>query len=47
MIAWKATLKPNEMQDLSNYVASLSGTNPSNGKDPQGDKVVTDSTATK
>jgi len=47
MIAWKATLKANEMQDLSNYVASLSSTIPSNGKAPQGDKVVTGSTATK
>jgi cytochrome c oxidase cbb3-type subunit 3 len=47
MIAWKATLKPNEMQDVSNYIASLAGTNPPNGKVPQGDKVVPDSTATK
>jgi cytochrome c oxidase cbb3-type subunit 3 len=46
MIAWKATLKPNEMQDVSNYIASLAGTNPPNAKAPQGDKVADDSTTT-
>jgi cytochrome c oxidase cbb3-type subunit 3 len=45
MIAWKATLKPNEMQDVSNYILSIAGTNPPNGKAPQG--VKADSTATK
>ena len=47
MISWKATLKPNEMQDVSNYIVSLGGTNPPNGKAPQGEKAVADSTATK
>ncbi|WP_435355640.1 cbb3-type cytochrome c oxidase N-terminal domain-containing protein [Emticicia sp. SJ17W-69] len=47
MISWKATLKPNEIQDVSNYIVSLAGTNPPNGKAPQGDKATADSTATK
>jgi cytochrome c oxidase cbb3-type subunit III len=47
MISWKATLKPNEMQDVSNYIVSLGGTNPPNGKAPQGEKVTADSTKTK
>jgi cytochrome c oxidase cbb3-type subunit 3 len=46
MIAWKANLKPNEMQDVSNYIASLAGSNPPNAKTPQGDKIAADSTAT-
>jgi cytochrome c oxidase cbb3-type subunit III len=44
MISWKATLKPNEIQDVANYVKSISGTNPPNGKGPQGTK--SDSTST-
>jgi cytochrome c oxidase cbb3-type subunit 3 len=47
MISWKATLKPNEMQDVSNYVLSMTGTNPPNGKAPQGEKLAADSTAAK
>lgn len=47
MIAWKATLKPNEIQDVANYIVSIKGTNPPNAKAPQGDKVAADSTATK
>jgi cytochrome c oxidase cbb3-type subunit III len=47
MISWKATLKPNEIQSVSNYIASLAGTTPPNGKAPQGDKVSSDSTSTK
>jgi cytochrome c oxidase cbb3-type subunit 3 len=46
MIAWKSLLNSNEMQDVSNYIASLAGTNPLNGKAPQGDKVAVDSIAT-
>jgi cytochrome c oxidase cbb3-type subunit 3 len=34
------------MQDVSNYIASLAGTNPPNAKTPQGDKIAADSTAT-
>jgi len=36
MISWKGTLKPIEMQAVSNYVISLHGTNPANPKAPQG-----------
>jgi cytochrome c oxidase cbb3-type subunit 3 len=39
MISWKATLKPNQIQDVSNYILSLQGTNPANPKAPQGVKV--------
>ncbi len=48
MISWKATLKPNEMQDVSNYILSIVGANPANPKAPQGEKSgsKTDSTAT-
>ena len=38
MISWEKTLTPKQMSDLSNYIISLKGTNPANGKDPQGDK---------
>lgn len=47
MISWKATLKPNQMQDVANYILSLVGTNPPNGKAPQGEKAMADSTITK
>ncbi len=50
MISWKATLKPNEIQDVSNYILSIAGTNPPNAKEPQGEKtgaVAADSTASK
>jgi cytochrome c oxidase cbb3-type subunit III len=49
MISWKATLKPDEIQDVSNYILSIVGTNPPNPKAPQGEKVSskTDSTALK
>ncbi len=37
MISWKATLKPKEIQDVSNYILSIQGTNPANAKPPQGE----------
>lgn len=40
MIAWKATLKPDQIQAVSNYILTLKGTNPPNGKAPQGEKVA-------
>jgi len=43
MISWKATLKPNEIQDVANYIKTIGGSNPPNAKAPQG--VKTDSTA--
>ncbi|MBA4848897.1 cbb3-type cytochrome c oxidase N-terminal domain-containing protein [Emticicia sp. BO119] len=49
MIAWQATLKPNEIQSVSNYILSIQGSNPANAKAPQGEKstVSADSTAIK
>ncbi|MGO3184262.1 MAG: cbb3-type cytochrome c oxidase N-terminal domain-containing protein [Aequorivita sp.] len=37
MIAWKSDLKPNEMAQVASYVISLHGTNPADGKEPEGD----------
>ncbi len=37
MIPWKAQLTPVQMQDLSSYIITLEGTEPPNGKEPQGD----------
>ncbi len=37
MIAWKTELKPLEMAQVSSYILSLQGTNPADGKEPEGD----------
>ncbi|MEM6844267.1 MAG: cbb3-type cytochrome c oxidase N-terminal domain-containing protein [Bacteroidota bacterium] len=37
MIPWKAQLTPAEMQDLASFIITLEGTNPPNGKEPQGE----------
>lgn len=37
MIAWKAQLKPAEMQAVASYILKLHGTNPPNAKAPEGD----------
>lgn len=37
MIAWKATLKPKEIQHVASYVLSLQGTHPVDGKAPDGE----------
>jgi cytochrome c oxidase cbb3-type subunit 3 len=37
MIAWKQTLKPNEMAQVSSYVMTFEGTTPAKPKDPEGD----------
>ena len=37
MIAWKAQLRPADMQNLASYILTLQGTNPPNGKEPQGE----------
>ncbi len=49
MIAWQATLKPNEIQSVSNYILSIQGTKPANAKAPQGEKATAgvDSTSAK
>jgi cytochrome c oxidase cbb3-type subunit 3 len=36
MIAWKSTLNPDKIRQVSAYVMSLKGTNPPNPKPPQG-----------
>ena len=38
MIPWKSQLSPSEMQDISSYIITLEGTNPPNGKEPQGEE---------
>jgi cytochrome c oxidase cbb3-type subunit 3 len=37
MISWKSILKPTEMQQVGSYVLSLQGTNPVDGKPPEGE----------
>ena len=47
MQSWQATYSPIQMQELASYIKTLKGTNPPNGKAPQGDLykdvVITDS----
>ena len=37
MIAWKSTLRPVEIQQISSYIVSLQGTSPANPKEAEGD----------
>lgn len=37
MISWEPLLSPDEMQNVSSFILTLVGTNPPNGKAPQGD----------
>ena len=37
MVAWKTILKPTEIQQVGSYVLSLQGTNPVDGKAPEGE----------
>ncbi|MFK5974856.1 MAG: cbb3-type cytochrome c oxidase N-terminal domain-containing protein [Flavobacteriaceae bacterium] len=37
MIAWKQSLKPNEMAQVSSFILTLQGTTPANPKDPEGE----------
>lgn len=37
MVAWKGTLNPTEIQQVSSYVLSLQGTTPANPKEAEGD----------
>ena len=39
MIPWKATLRPQEIQQVSSYIISLVGSNPENPKAPEGIKT--------
>jgi cytochrome c oxidase cbb3-type subunit 3 len=38
MISWKSQLSPKNIQEVASYILSIKGTNPANGKAPQGDK---------
>ena len=40
MIAWKSTLRPVEIQQISSYILSLQGTTPANPKEAEGDLWV-------
>lgn len=46
MVAWKATLKPTQIQQVASYILSLQGSNPKDAKAPEGD-VWVDPTAAK
>ncbi|WP_027003240.1 cbb3-type cytochrome c oxidase N-terminal domain-containing protein [Hugenholtzia roseola] len=37
MISWKDQLSPKDIQDVSNYILTLQGTNPANAKEAQGE----------
>jgi cytochrome c oxidase cbb3-type subunit III len=41
MISWKKSLNPIQIQHLVSFLSKFQGTNPENGKAPQGDKYVT------
>lgn len=45
MVAWKAILKPTEIQQVASYVLSLHGTNPADAKAAEGDVWVEDAAA--
>ena len=46
MIAWEAQLNPAQMQQVSSFILTLAGTEPADGKAPQGDIWVDGATAT-
>ena len=46
MISWKDQLTPPDMQQVASYIISLEGTNPPNGKEPQGDEWKEETTTT-
>lgn len=37
MIPWKNELRPRDMQEIASYIMAMQGTDPANGKEPQGD----------
>lgn len=45
MVAWKAILKPTEIQQVSSYVLSLQGSNPADAKAAEGDVWVEENAA--
>ena len=42
MISWQQQLRPADIQRVSSYILSLQGTNPPNGKEPQGERFQVD-----
>ena len=44
MISWKSQLRPVEMHKTASYILTLVGTNPINGKEPQGEKLQVENT---
>jgi cytochrome c oxidase cbb3-type subunit 3 len=40
MVAWKNSLNKTQIEEVSNYVMSLQGTNPPNPKAPEGEEFV-------
>ena len=46
MIAWSAQLKPADIYKVSSYILTLQGSNPANGKEPQGEKYVAEGETT-
>ncbi|MFC2176418.1 cbb3-type cytochrome c oxidase N-terminal domain-containing protein [Bacteroidota bacterium] len=45
MISWEAQLSPVQIQEVASYIISLQGSNPENGKEPQGEIWVEDGAA--
>lgn len=39
MISWQTQLGASQIQDVASYISTLKGTNPPNGKEPQGELV--------
>ena len=40
MIAWKAVLKPSDIEAVASYIYTLRGTTPANPKAPEGELYV-------
>ncbi|RRB06987.1 cbb3-type cytochrome c oxidase N-terminal domain-containing protein [Larkinella rosea] len=40
MVPWKKQLNPLQIQQIASYILSLQGSNPTNAKEPQGEKVA-------
>ncbi len=45
MVAWKSSLNATQMEQVSNYILSLQGTNPPNPKAPEGEEFIPESSA--
>ena len=40
MVAWKQQIKPTDIQKIASFILTLQGTNPTDAKAPEGDKVT-------